>query len=96
MVPLLLRRALGAFAYAPQAFGTRWAWCFGWGRAIGRRPNHCFTRCNRTDKTNKTANGACVGPFGLMVHKPALDQPDACISLSRLSGTRLEQFRVDS
>ena len=30
-----------------------------------------------------------------MVHKPALDQPDAFISLRTLSGTPLERFRVD-
>ena len=62
------------------------------GRAIGRRPNHCYNRCNRT---NKTAHGAGLGPFGCIVLKPALDQTDARISLSSLSGTPLERFRVD-
>ena len=44
-----------------QAFSTRWAWCFCWVAAHGRRPNHCFTRCNRT---NKTARGSGLGRFG--------------------------------
>ena len=33
------------------------------GRAIGRRPNHCSTRCNRT---NRTACGSRLGP--LLLH----------------------------
>ena len=36
-----------------------------------------------------------LGPFGCVVHKPALDQPDACISLGRFSVTPLERFRLD-
>ena len=80
-MPLLLRMA-GAFAYAPQAFGTRWALAFWLGRAVGRRPNHCYNRCNRT---NKTACRYRLGAFCLHGARTRADRPHACMRPSRPS-----------
>ena len=91
VVPLLLRITLVHSRTHPFVLAHAGLLALGM-RAVGRRPIHCSTRCNRT---NNTAHGAGLGPFGLMVHKPALDQPDACMLPSRLSGTPLERFRVD-
>ena len=56
------------------------------GRAIGRRPNHCSTRCNRT---NRTACGSRLGPLLLHGRGPAqIGHTPACVqagSPARLS-----------
>ena len=56
------------------------------GRAIGRRPNHCSTRCNRT---NETARGSGLGPFACNGRGPAqIGHTPACVqagSPARLS-----------
>ena len=60
-------------------------------RAVGRRPNHCSTRCNRT---NKTARGSSWSCFCFAGARTRADRPHACMrpnrpscsSLARLSG----------
>ena len=52
------------------------------GRAIGRRPNHCSTWCNRT---NKTARGSGLGPFCFAWAGTRADRPHACMRPSRPS-----------
>ena len=52
----------------PRPLAHAGALAFWLGRAIGRRPNHCFTRWNRT---NKTAFGSGLGQFACMVRGPA-------------------------